>query len=354
MHRVVVALVVALCLLAGVPSVATADDATVGQQAGFAPGSEFVWQSPADIARDLDAMAATGARWLRVPLQWTSMEPAKGVYRWSAHDRVLGMALERGLQPIAVVAYTPAWARPAGCTTSQFCPPARTRDYADFLRAVVQRYARYGVTVYEIWNEPNLASFWKPAPDPARYAALLKDAAVAARAADPGVTILSGGLSPAVRDGNGKVTPQTFVRALYAAGAQRSFDGLGMHPYAWPAAPLRAASWNAFYTLPQLHALMAARGDGHKKIWMTEFGYSTGTWAQASSEADQAAHLTEAYRSIASAPWAGPLLWFNHRDRGSDPSNREHNFGLVTQGGRAKPALAAFTDAMRLPLHRPS
>jgi hypothetical protein len=323
---------------------------TMATRAGFAPGGNFMSLTEAEQTRDLDAMAATGAKWFRVGLQWSNIEPSPGAYRWSGPDRLVRLAVERGLQPIVMVAYTPRWARDATCSTSQFCPPATPSTYASFVAAAAVRYAAAGVKVWEIWNEPNTADFWKPGPDATAYTALLEAAAGAIRGVDPGATIVTGGLAPRAKDTASGARPSTFLRQLYAAGAGSSFDGFGMHPYAWPVAPSYPASWNAFFTLSSLYRTMVANGDGAKKIWMTEFGYSTGTWSQASTEAEQAAYLTEAYTSLSSARWAGPLLWFNYRDRGPDPADREQNFGLVTVTGQAKPALHAFVAAMAIPL----
>jgi len=79
--------------------------------------------------------------------------------------------------------------------------PAHYADFAGFLR-------RLGATVgdragaWEIWNEPNLAWFWRN-PDPVAYAKLLKAAAPALRAADPGALIVSAGPSLNRESGEG-------------------------------------------------------------------------------------------------------------------------------------------------------
>lgn len=329
------------------PAGVTVADATVGDFAGFAPGAEFLHLPVATRAADLDAMKATGAKWFRVGVQWSEVEQVRGEPRWSNVDKTLQLALERGLRPIVMVGYTPEWARPVLCS-SRFCPPANPADFAKFVRMVVKRYAPFGVKTYEIWNEPNIANYWRPAPDPAAYTSLLRAAASAARSVDPTVTIVSAGLSPAANDRTSKITPSTFVSQMYAAGAGGSFDGLGMHPYALPVSPLHPRSWNAFYTLPDLYEIMVAHGDADKKIWMTEFAYATGNSQLSVTTYEQATYLAEAYGALMDAPWAGPLLWFNFRDRGQDPSDPEQNFGLVTWTGFPKPAHAAFVDMMKM------
>jgi hypothetical protein len=84
----------------------------------------------------------------------------------------------RGLTLLPVLAYTPVWACPAGCSSDKRAP-ADTQLFADFAAAATHRYASGGVVAWETWNEPNTAGFWEPDVDPAAYADLLKKASTA-------------------------------------------------------------------------------------------------------------------------------------------------------------------------------
>jgi len=46
-----------------------------GDQVGVSFGYTIIWESPEDQARDLDAVAATGAKWVRIDFFWNSMQP---------------------------------------------------------------------------------------------------------------------------------------------------------------------------------------------------------------------------------------------------------------------------------------
>jgi hypothetical protein len=331
-----------------------ATGAGIGARAGFSPGGSIFNETDAELARTLDAMAATGAEWVRFDFPWASVEPNAPVldgaspttprsFEWSGVDRLVDAAHARGLKVIALPYLTPSWARPAGTNEKQ--PPDDIGLYASFVEAAVRRYAPKGVKVWEIWNEPNLSNFWSPKPDPLRYTTLLKAAAGAVRSVDPGATIVLGGLSPAVdaSDGN-QISPKTFLQRVYALGGGPSFDAVGMHPYSYPALPLdpTSASWNTFYRLPLIRDVMVANGDGAKQIWSTEFGAPTGTSPQAVSEAEQSAMVTDAYNAIAKWDWHGPLLWYSLRDDGTDLADREQNFGLLRRDYSAKSALRTF------------
>ena len=314
--------------------------------AGFSPGGGFIYLSDADLARDLDDMAATGAKWVRIDFPWSVTEQSPGVFTWSRLDRVVNAATNRGLQVIGLLAYSPEWARPAG--TDMMHPPTEPADFANFAAVAVRRYSAT-VKVWEIWNEPNISQFWKPQPSAPTYAALLKRAYAAVRGADPSATVLSAGLSPAVDAVDGsQISPITFLRQLYANGAGGSFDAVGMHPYSYPAMPMdpTTSAWNTFYRLPLVYDVMVQHGDGAKKIWSTEFGAPTGTSASAVSETTGSAIITEAYAAIAAWPWAGPLLVYSNRDSGTDPADGEQNFGLRRQDFSPKLALTAFLEAV--------
>jgi hypothetical protein len=205
------------------------------------------------------------------------------------------------------------------------------------------------VHVWELWNEPNLRGSWGAKPDAKAYAALLTAGAAAARSADPIARILTGGLAPAVDAGDGsEISPVTFVRGIYAAGARRSLDAVAVHPYSYPAMPRdpATASWNTYERLPLVHDVMAANGDDAKQIWLTEFGAPTGTAGGAVSLDVQATIARNGLLGAQDWPWSGPIFWYSARDRGTDAGDREANFGLVRMDFSAKPAYAAFVETI--------
>src|SRR5207247_7845927 len=115
------------------------------------------------------------------------------------------------LRIIGRLDFQPSWARRDGATNG---PPERYSDYADFVGAFASRYrqgSKYGtVDAIEIWNEVNLDREWGgvqiSADSAADYVKLLKSSYQAAKKADPGITVISAGLSPTGTD-NGAAQP---------------------------------------------------------------------------------------------------------------------------------------------------
>ncbi|MBV8951563.1 MAG: beta-xylosidase, partial [Actinobacteria bacterium] len=125
-----------------------------GTKVGVSPGGGLMWESDADLAHDLDNAAATGAKWIRLDVNWTGVQPTgPATFQWSYVDRAVGAIRARGMNVLMTLDYTPAWARQASCASSMYCPPANPATYAAFAGAAAARYAPVGVHSYEIWNE---------------------------------------------------------------------------------------------------------------------------------------------------------------------------------------------------------
>jgi hypothetical protein len=316
-----------------------------GDRAGFSEGAVLGGRQGAILEAELAGIAATGARYLRIDVDWSAIEQTPGTHDWSAVDRIVDTAGACGLDVIGLLAYTPGWARGPG--TTEHSPPTDPARFAAFARAAVERYAPRGVKAWEIWNEPNLTFYWMPAPDPAAYAALLGPAHDAIKAADPSSTVITGGLAPAENQPRSEaMKPLPFLEAVYRAGGGGKFDAVGYHPYTYPAMPTDDPGDGPFVTTtPKLHDVMAKHGDRQKQVWGTEMGAPT---APTTPTTFVAQYVTRAYSRWDRWSFTGPLIWFSYLDRGTNPDEAEDNLGLVRADFVTKePALAAFEKAMR-------
>jgi hypothetical protein len=303
--------------------------------AGITPEAQIQTLSGTALAGTLSAIAASGAKWLRIDLFWPNVEPSPGTFDWSEPDPVIQGALARGINVLAVPDYTPSWEPTPGSPTA----------FAAFMTAAARHYAPMGLHAWEIWNEPNLAGSWGSTVNPAAYTATLKAGYRALKGVDPGAEVVAGALSPAVDAADrSEMSPTSFVTQMYAAGAAGYFDALSVHPSSFPDMPTAPDSWNTFYDLPSLHNLMSGHGDGAKKIWLTEYGAPTGVATDAVSPTVQAAMIAQAYAAAAAWPWAGPLFSY-WQDAGSNLSYDQDNFGIIAYNGSPKPAYYAFLTA---------
>src|SRR5436190_12859482 len=111
-----------------------------------------------------DAVLGTGPKYVRIDVNWFDVEKSQGQYDWTVIDAVVDGAKQRGLEVLAVLAYTPAWASSGdtkGGGTLNDIPVAGT--YPAFVTIAVN-HLKNRVTHYEIWNEPNLQVFFEGQP----------------------------------------------------------------------------------------------------------------------------------------------------------------------------------------------
>jgi hypothetical protein len=332
------------------PSPAPTPGASQNPRFGFAAGGGLQNLSAGDLSRYLDGAQAAHTGWIRIDINWNVIQyEGRTSYNWVAFDNLVKAVTARGMRVLAGILYTPPWARAAG--TGGNYPPTNIQDYADFVRTAVARYATMGVHAYEVWNEPNIVSFWAPGPDPARYTQLLKLAYQAIKASDPSATVVSAGLSPYGSYGQGDaqhLNPVSFLERMYQSGAAGSFDAVGWHPYNYPYG-LGFYGWSAWSqmseTTPSARSIMTANGDGAKQVWLTEFGAPTGSTTRDMTEAAQAQLLTDSFAKLKSWSWAGPGFFYSYRDNGTNKSDVEQNFGILHFDWSPKPSYSAFQAA---------
>lgn len=318
---------------------------------GISSGGTIQFLTSTELSQQLDGYKDVGAKWLRFDFAWTDIQSGgAGGYNWSRYDAVVNAANARGIKILGMIGYTPTWARPSGCTSSDKCAPANAADYGTFAGAAAARYAPLGVHYWEIWNEPNNSAFWKPSPNPAIYTQVLRAGYQSIKAADSGAVVVSGGFAPAPTDGT-NYAPVDFLSAMYTNGAKNYFDAVGHHPYCYSGAfdcPKTYAPWSAWSQMQDspnnLRTVMTANGDSAKKIWGTEFGAPT-QGSGAVTEVHQASMVSDAYALWRSYSFTGPLFWYSYHDIGTNATDREDWFGLTRFDYSHKLAYDSYKNA---------
>ncbi len=308
-----------------------------------------MWSDYTDTQRAavLDKLAAAGADTVRIDVSWAMLQPKSGTAydAWGVDfvDKVVTMASERGLTPLVTLWRTPDWAN--GGKGDTVLPT----DPADFARVAAWAAAKWAgrVGAWEIWNEPNADDFMAGA-DPAAYARLIKAAYPAIKAADPSTTVVTGGTV---------YVDTAWLSQMYAAGAAGSFDAIAVHPYMGIADQAPETPDNGSkYTLSHvaaLHDLMVTHGDGAKKIWLTEMGWSTHAtaagapnWERGVSEATQADFTVRSVAYTADKlPWVSHMFFYTERDQ-VDSHIQDNNYGLLRRDLSPKPVYTALKSAL--------
>jgi hypothetical protein len=234
--------------------------------------------------------------------------------------RARGLALRLQLEGM------PTWARSSTSSSAYWTAPSTPAELSrwdTFVNAVTTRYG--GPQTYlEIWNEPNNASFWAPAPNPTNYALLLAASYTTIKSVSPATTVLFGGLSE---------SDVGYLRSVYralrqefgsaAAANNNFFDELNVHPYTDNRGPqvnssyyVTQGSWgpvncNFRGGLVAMDNVMHAFGDS-KSIYIGEYGFTTEA-SQGSdpvSDATRAEYLRQAYVIAGKLPYVTAMSWY--------------------------------------------
>ncbi len=111
----------------------------------------------------MDTIVEEGAGTVRLLFPWRQMESSQGVIDWAVQDLYVNAAVARGLNIHTMFFGVPGWSNNTeGCdfwTQSCSAPPSSYSHFYNFVRAVALRYGS-AITTWELWNEPDLNTFW--------------------------------------------------------------------------------------------------------------------------------------------------------------------------------------------------
>lgn len=266
-------------------------------QKGIATAGGLQNELAANRARYFDLMKEAGATWVRIGLNYGYPGPGQTMCA-EVHARgmkVLGCMLRYGssVTPMEMAAF-------AGQVASD----------AD---------------AYEVWNEQNLVKApWGHIP-PEAYAGVYNAAKGALHSKRPGITVVSGGLSPGPNQ-EGDIDPSEYLTRALNAGMQP--DAIGWHPYCAPALPGDLTkTWSTWYKMRKHPSW------GKYPIWITEFGVGTRVFG----EDLQAQSVTEVHKVAKADGITTPIFHYEGMD-----SAHPDNYGLVRADWTKRPAYNAL------------
>lgn len=324
------------------------------------PGDTFGYGLPinpyelenVELGRALDLAEEAGANNISAGAVWWHIapEPSPGSYNWEGLDRLVAETQRRGLQLNVQLSGTPDWVHPelansvSGPRERHWHPPRDSTQlnyWSEFVYDVVYRY-KGRIARYEIWNEPNIEEFWRPEPNPAEYAALLRTAYLNAKQAYPQAKVVSGGLAS---------NDVGYLNAYYeaarrypdAASNRYFFDLLGVHPYSseaphdgsglrLPLSPDRVSQSalesnsnglrdRTFTGLSRMKDAMNRQADNGKNIWIGEYGFPTrDSFMQAVPDYRRALYLKRAIILARDLPYVEGMSWYAYLPTTADVS----------------------------------
>jgi len=298
-----------------------------GWQAAAAPDSfglnvHFIEPKPGEM----EQIAGSGAKWLRNDLNWKATEKAAGVYDFSNYDKYIAAIEAAKMRTILILDYSNAL---YDGDRSPYTEAGRAA-FAKWAVAAVTHFKGRGI-LWEIWNEPNSPTFWKPKPNADDYAKLALTVGKALRAAAPDEAVVG----PAV-----STMDFGFLETCFKAGVLEYFSAVTCHPYR------QGPPETVLVDYQKLHLLIARYAPPGKTIPIlcSEWGYSD-IWPKYDVDR-QAKVLARQWLTNLSAG-INVNIWYDWKDDFDSPKNPEAHFGMTrfVKGGLPpfppKPAYAA-------------
>ncbi|MQA76176.1 MAG: hypothetical protein GEU88_17890 [Solirubrobacterales bacterium] len=353
------ALLVLFALLA-----ASADARTPRSFFGVVPQTQLAEQ-------DFEMMGDAKVGTLRFELRWAGIDPtsAPDDYDWSGPDFIIAQAARNRVGTLPFVYSTPDWVAKLDDRCKRDCGPYAPRKgpalraWKGFLEAAVQRYGPGGafwaehpelpqkpIRAWQIWNEQNSPSFYKPRPKVKHYAKLLRAGHQAITGVDRKAEVVLGGMFGTPLQGRKPaIAAWDYLKKLYRVkGAKRTFEGVAPHPYA---AKFKNGNKTVLAQLDLFREAMRKGGDPNADLWITELGWSSADGGNPLNRGrrGQAARLKQAFKYFEKHRRKLNIRtvdWYSWRDHLNAPDGALCAWcpesGLIEEDYDPKPSLRAF------------
>jgi hypothetical protein len=341
---------------------------------------------------------AVGAQIVRLDVGWDSIaattrpagfdasDPNSPGYNWTGLDAEVRSVTAEGFKVLITVTGAPSWAegpdKPAAATAGSWEPNAT--DFGQFATAIATRYDGHTsglprVSLWQAWNEPNLAIYISPqwvktgghyaVESPALYRELLNAFYASVKSVSSSNYVLAAGTAPygdvVGSEGlpNERLPPVSFDQDLFCLNArdQRSgscpdpahFDAIDHHPYG-VGGPTSHALNATDVAVPDidkltkvLHAAERAKTvapAGSKGVWVGEVSWNTDPPNPHGVPINEDARWAEQALYVLWSQGVSTVLWYQLADSPESPSGWTSTYtsGLYYDNGAAKPAATAF------------
>ncbi len=268
---------------------------------------------------ELKLLSDGGFSWVRMDFKWDATERERGLYDFSAYDRLLATLEPHRIRTLFILDYgNPLYDNGAPPRTE-----AARQAFARWAVAAAKHFAGREI-LWEVYNEPNHSLFWPPKPKVDEYIALALAVGRAFRESVPNEKLIGPATSEIDFD---------FVESCFKAGLLEYWSAVSIHPYRRSDPETAAGDYCRLRELLKSHAPKRQSSSGASServeipIFASEWGYSAG-WPNVGEER-QGELLARAWLTNLSNG-VSLSIWYDWRDDGADENEPEHHFGTVS------------------------
>lgn len=266
----------------------------------------FQRYSWSDNEKMTEYLALCGANEVRLSWLWNQVNPIRNTWNFTRIDRLVDLLEQNGIEPMALMGAAPGHATATDYkrTNERGLRLPRPEAYEEWLRRFATRYDGR-IRKFCVWNEPDVAHFADF--DETEYLQLQRIAHRTLKAVNPDNEVIAGGFSY-------MLTPYSrkFLE-LMAKEAPDSIDTISTHLYA---------------PLSRFPETLADCRRYLKNLGLKQPLCNEETGAGTTDDLEQ---LPVLFQKVIQCRAEGFKLfyWYNLRNCGFNPADREQNFGLL-------------------------
>jgi polysaccharide biosynthesis protein PslG len=281
-------------------------------------GLNYSFPNPHPKPGELEMLAETGVRWIRVSMSWGYIERNKGQYDFAAYDKIFNDFAKYNLRPLVSLDSNGQKNYPNNANKYPYPPdtPEAQEAFSKWATAVIDRYKGRGI-IWEMYNEPNNAAFWPPAVSVQDYNQLALIVGKAVKQTIPNEILIGPSLLH---------SDYAFLEENLKAGALSYWNGISVHLYRHSKSPETAsADYATFNKLIQKYNTTGA----HIPIISSEWGYPNYTWNGVPYNEDKKARFLARQWLSNLANNIPVSIWFEWKEPAQSGSFNSGGFGLV-------------------------
>ncbi|EIP99532.1 beta-1,4-xylanase [Opitutaceae bacterium TAV1] len=305
---------------------------TPGRAKGFLWGISSHPQLHPPASQRIEALAAAlvGAKVVREDVYWHRVQPARGQWDFRSFDQTVEIFGEQNIEIAAILCYTAPWAVRDKSSKRPDKSEPEPEAWSQFCSEMAKRY-RGKVHFYEVWNEPDVTPFSNISPT--AYAGMLRNAYKSVKTTNPEAIVLTGGFATLTNH-------PMLIQPDYQEQALRLGKG--------------AFDIHAYHEHHEFYPRFVQMVDGRflpmrQRVGVTEPWWANET-AMTSSNGRERQQAKALYKKLLFA-WSRGAIgynWYDLRNDGNDPSDNEHNYGMLTTDFYPKPVYSVYNTLVTL------
>ncbi|MDW5419020.1 cellulase family glycosylhydrolase [Iodobacter sp. CM08] len=308
--------------------------------------AHFLWFTPQQAALQMDRLRDLGLEWTRVDLHWDRHEAKENDYLFKPIDTVVDALKDKQLKSVFYLVGSAPFASsaPLLAGNKDQYPPKDNEVFAKRMGMLAKRYP--SVDAWQVWNEPNLPAFWRPAENAADYGRMLQSSVRVLKQIAPSKPVVMAGMAyysqmPIKR---GLMLEELGKKGALGLGAIVAY-----HPYSQEPEGDDVKERDFILRSKEINQrLRAMKVPG---IWATEWGWSSyaGPKEEQSliGEAGQADYLLRRLVLMSVSDFDRVFL-FALSDLDSRAGVRDRSYGLLDLQGKPKPAYKALAQFLKI------